>query len=176
MTLLSGPHAAGRRRSPATLPGYHAGRPPRTNGMRYPADLPTIAPSPPEHQRRLGPNAFWLQKPRIEASAKTQPAHPTASRLLVDSALGRTDGHQSGEILSAGRTDGRLGEKPMTVDSKHPGSAQRPDFDRLAPSARAGVGRMTHKPLFVSEEITAELWRRGNLDRLFLKNSRMGLA
>ena len=42
MTVLSGLDAAGRRRSPATLPGYHAGRPPRDKGMRYPADPPTI--------------------------------------------------------------------------------------------------------------------------------------
>jgi site-specific recombinase XerD len=34
--------AAGRRRSPATLPDFHAGRPPRNKGMRYPADPPTI--------------------------------------------------------------------------------------------------------------------------------------
>src|SRR5829696_984 len=34
--------AAGRRRSPATLPQLHAGRPPRNKGMRYPADPPTI--------------------------------------------------------------------------------------------------------------------------------------
>jgi site-specific recombinase XerD len=34
--------AAGRRRSPATLPGYHAGRAPRNKGMRYPADPPTV--------------------------------------------------------------------------------------------------------------------------------------
>jgi integrase len=33
--------AAGRRRSPATLPHFHAGRPPRNKGMRYPADPPT---------------------------------------------------------------------------------------------------------------------------------------
>src|SRR5215207_9905660 len=30
--------AAGRRRSPATLPEFHAGRPPRNKGIRYPAD------------------------------------------------------------------------------------------------------------------------------------------
>jgi Phage integrase family len=42
MTVLSGLDAAGRRRSPATLPGYHAGRPPRNKGLRYPADPPTI--------------------------------------------------------------------------------------------------------------------------------------
>ena len=42
MTALSGFDAAGRRRSPATLPGYHAGRAPRNKGMRYPADPPTV--------------------------------------------------------------------------------------------------------------------------------------
>lgn len=35
------PDAAGRRRSPM-LPGYHAGRPPRNKGSRYPADPPTV--------------------------------------------------------------------------------------------------------------------------------------
>ncbi len=34
--------ARGRRRSPVTLPGYHAGRPPRNMGRRYPADPPTV--------------------------------------------------------------------------------------------------------------------------------------
>ena len=34
--------SAGRRRSPATMPGYHAGRPPRNKGMRYPADPPMV--------------------------------------------------------------------------------------------------------------------------------------
>jgi site-specific recombinase XerD len=33
---------AGRRRSPATMPGFHAGRPPRNKGLRYPADPPTV--------------------------------------------------------------------------------------------------------------------------------------
>jgi hypothetical protein len=33
---------AGRRRSPATMPGYHAGRPPRNKGQLYPADPPTV--------------------------------------------------------------------------------------------------------------------------------------
>src|SRR6266536_91579 len=42
MTVLSALDSAGRRRSPATMPGYHAGRPPRNKGMRYPADPPTV--------------------------------------------------------------------------------------------------------------------------------------
>ena len=33
---------AGRRRSAATLPGYHQGRPPRSKGLQYPADPPTV--------------------------------------------------------------------------------------------------------------------------------------
>ena len=39
MTVLD---AAGRRRSPVTMPGYHCGRPPGNKGMRYPADPPTV--------------------------------------------------------------------------------------------------------------------------------------
>jgi hypothetical protein len=34
--------AAGRPRSPATVPGYHARRSRRNKGQRYPADPPTV--------------------------------------------------------------------------------------------------------------------------------------
>jgi site-specific recombinase XerD len=33
---------AGRRRSPATMPGFHAGRPPHNKRLRYPADPPNV--------------------------------------------------------------------------------------------------------------------------------------
>jgi hypothetical protein len=33
---------AGRRRSPATLSGFHRGRPPRNKGLRYPPDPPSV--------------------------------------------------------------------------------------------------------------------------------------
>jgi hypothetical protein len=42
MTMLSVLDSAGRRRSPATPPGYHAGRPPRNKGLQHPADPPTV--------------------------------------------------------------------------------------------------------------------------------------
>jgi site-specific recombinase XerD len=42
MTVSAVLDAAGRRRSPATMRGYHAGRPPRNNGRLYPADPPTV--------------------------------------------------------------------------------------------------------------------------------------
>jgi hypothetical protein len=34
--------AAGRRRSPAAMPGFRAGKAPRNKGQRYPADPPTV--------------------------------------------------------------------------------------------------------------------------------------
>jgi hypothetical protein len=42
MTVSAVLDSAGRRRSPATLPGYHAGRPPRNKGMLYPADPASV--------------------------------------------------------------------------------------------------------------------------------------
>ena len=42
MTVCAVLDSAGRRRSPATLPGFHAGRAPRNKGMLYPADPPTV--------------------------------------------------------------------------------------------------------------------------------------
>jgi hypothetical protein len=38
---------AGRRRSPATLTGFHAGHPPGNKGLRYPADPPKSKRSSP---------------------------------------------------------------------------------------------------------------------------------
>jgi hypothetical protein len=40
MTDFSALDAAGQCRSPATLPGYHAGRPPRNKGLHYPLTRP----------------------------------------------------------------------------------------------------------------------------------------
>ena len=34
---------AGRRRSPATLPGFHGGHAPGNKGLRYPADPPKVS-------------------------------------------------------------------------------------------------------------------------------------
>ena len=41
-TLLVHVDVAGRKRSPATLPGHHIGRPPHNKGRRYPADPPRV--------------------------------------------------------------------------------------------------------------------------------------
>jgi integrase len=54
--------AAGRRRSPATTPGFHAGRPPRNKGLRYPADPPTVEEIVAVMRAaRTGPHGFRLR-------------------------------------------------------------------------------------------------------------------
>jgi site-specific recombinase XerD len=35
-------NAAGHRRAPVTMPGYHRGRPPKNKGLRFPSDPPTV--------------------------------------------------------------------------------------------------------------------------------------
>ena len=42
MPFITPLDSCGRRRSPATLSGFHQGRPPRNKGLRYPADPPTV--------------------------------------------------------------------------------------------------------------------------------------
>ena len=42
MSALPMLDAAGRPRPSATMPGFHAGRPPRNKGRRYPADPPRV--------------------------------------------------------------------------------------------------------------------------------------
>jgi site-specific recombinase XerD len=42
MSVIEVLDSAGRRRSPATLPGYFAGRPPRNKGLTYPPDPPRV--------------------------------------------------------------------------------------------------------------------------------------
>lgn len=49
--------SAGRRRSPATVPGYLAGRSPRNKGRRYPADPPRVEEIVAVMFRRAGRDA-----------------------------------------------------------------------------------------------------------------------
>jgi hypothetical protein len=64
MSVLSALGAAGRRRSPATMPGYHAGRPPRNTGLVVVATALRLAGSggPPRRSQRALPTALgsWL--------------------------------------------------------------------------------------------------------------------
>jgi site-specific recombinase XerD len=85
--------AAGRRRSPATLRAFHAGRSPRNKGLRYPADPPTIeeiltvmrAAGDGVHGRRLRRLivVLWRAGPRINEALAEADLDGRRGSLLV---------------------------------------------------------------------------------------------
>lgn len=77
--------AAGHRRQPVTLPGYHAGRPPRSKGRRYPADPPTVE--------------------EIIAVMRTAGAGPDGMRLRALIVVPWRAGLRIGEALALAETD-----------------------------------------------------------------------
>jgi hypothetical protein len=100
MTVSAVLDAAGRRRSPATLPGCHAGRAPSNKGQRYPADPPTVEEiitvmrdTPDDrHGARLGAMivvpcaAGCASKRRSRSESAT--SNPAAAALLIRSGKG----------------------------------------------------------------------------------------
>jgi hypothetical protein len=70
MTVSAVLDAAGRRRSTATLPGFHAGRAPRNKGRRYPADPPTVEEIVAV-MREAGQGSPWLAAARRPGPATT---------------------------------------------------------------------------------------------------------
>jgi hypothetical protein len=80
---------AGRRRSPATLPSFHAGRSPRNKGLRYPPDPPTVEEIIAV-MNRAGHSAdglrlralivvlHWARVPRLELTGSLAPGRDDA--------------------------------------------------------------------------------------------------
>jgi len=85
--------AAGHRRSPATMPGYHRGRPPRNKGEQYPADPPTveevisvmrtIGDGADGHRLRALIVLFWRARLRISEALALQESDLDRSRGAV---------------------------------------------------------------------------------------------
>ena len=130
--------AAGRRRSPATLPGYHAGGPPRNKGMRSPADPPTVDEIVAElrharndrHGLRLRAMivVLWLRGAADLGSALARRAGP---RLAA-----RIDPRLAGEGRPPPR--GRHGRAPRRRESCGCGLPANPNGARSRPSGRPG--------------------------------------
>jgi site-specific recombinase XerC len=164
MTVLSGLDAAGRRRSPATLPGYHAGRPPRNKDMRYPADPPTVDEIVAVMRHTADDRHGWRVRAMIivlwRAGLRIQEAlalaeHDLDHRLRLD-----PDPQRQGRPPTRGQ-DGRWGSEQLrpwlnsrtelpvgplfciidgpTRGRPWSGAAVRSEFRRLA--VRAGVRR-----------------------------------
>jgi site-specific recombinase XerC len=116
MAVLSVLDAAGRRRSPATMPGYHAGRPPRNKGIRYPADPPTVDEivavmrhaSDDCHGWRLRAMivVLWRAGLRVQGGARAHRARPRPAAGLDPGA------QRQGRPPARGR-HGRLGQEQL---------------------------------------------------------------
>jgi integrase len=89
--------AAGHRRQPVTLPGYHAGRPPRNKGRRYPANPPTVE--------------------EITEVMRTAGGGPDAVRLRALTVVLWRAGLWIGEALALAETD--LDARPGAVLVRH---------------------------------------------------------
>ena len=85
--------AAGHRRSPATMPDYHRGRPPRNKGEQYPADPPTVeeivavmrtaGDRPDGHRLRALIVLLWRAGLRINEALTLQESDLDSSRGAV---------------------------------------------------------------------------------------------
>ena len=92
---------AGRRRSPATMPGFLAGRPPRNKGLRYPADPPKVeeivavmrAAGDGAHGRRLRGLIVILWRAGLRSRKRSRSPRPisTSDAARCSSAAARAD-------------------------------------------------------------------------------------
>lgn len=96
---------AGLRRSPATLPGFGAGRPPRNKGMRYPADPPTVE--------------------KIVAGMRTAGTDPRGQRLRALVAVLWRAGLRIHEALALAESD--LDRRRGSVLVRHGKGGRRPE-------------------------------------------------
>jgi integrase len=109
---------AGRRRSPATMPGFHAGRPPRNKGLRYPADPPKVeeliavmrAAGDSGHGRRLRGLIviLWRAGLRIQEALALAEADLDPAAAQCSCVAARADaGARSASTRGAGRSSSR---------------------------------------------------------------------
>lgn len=85
--------AAGHRRAPVTMPGYHRGRPPRNKGEQYPADpltveeivavMGAVGDRPQAHRLRALIVLLWRAGLRISEALALQESDLDASRGAV---------------------------------------------------------------------------------------------
>ena len=148
--------AAGRRRSPATLPGHHAGRVPRNKGQHYPADPPTVEEIiAVMRQTRDDRHGFrvralivvlWRAGLRVqEALALAEPdLDERRGSLLVRSGKGGRrreigmDAWGLGATASVARRPRRFARRPRTRQPRH-------DVD--LPAGHRHRGDHRHRPL-----------------------------
>ena len=143
--------AAGRRRSPATLPEFHAGRPPRNNGMRYPADPPTIEEivtvmrhaGDSVHGRRLRGLIVVLWRAGLRSARRSPSPRPTWTRVAVRCWCGAA--RAAGAARSAWTTGPGSGSRPGSRPGSSCRSGRCSASSPAPPRAALGGRRRPHR-------------------------------
>src|SRR3954452_6805368 len=118
--------AAARRRSPATLPGYHCGRAPRNKGLRYPADPPPVEEIIAV-MRRAGASAHGLRTRALIVLLWRAGLRISEALALAESDLDRTRG---AVLVRHGKGGKRreVGMDPWAWDHLTPWLERRPEL------------------------------------------------
>jgi len=151
--------AAGRRRSPATLPEFHAGRPPRNKGLRYPADPPTIEEivtvvrraGGGVHGRRLRGLIVVLWRAGLRICEALALAERAAAAAHGRPRVAPLTTQNSGPTGSSTRASSR-GSSCSHAQSSMPTSRRRPPLPRSTSSDPRRASRSASEPRRVARE------------------------
>jgi integrase len=153
--------AAGHCRSPATMPGYHRGRPPRNKGERYPADPPTVeeivavmravGDRPDGHRLRALIVLLWRAGLRIGEALALQESDLDRGRGAVIVRRGK-----GGKRRDRGMRPGRPASTDRP-DATPPAGGSREVVDRRPPSR--GI-QGTQRSSWRGRNYASCLWRR----------------
>jgi hypothetical protein len=151
---MTGPAAldsAGRRRSPATLPGYHAGRPPRDKGRLYPAEgLPLNVIRRRLCHANLGTTSIYLQGIDTEEiiatiHARRAPLMSTTAGLRLVASRRPEPRERLARSRSAPALEGRANAATMSLRGFDTLAARQADPIATSSSAPSRHGRtVTH--------------------------------
>jgi len=131
--------AAGHRRSPATMPGYHRGRPPRNKGEEYPADPPsveeivavmrTVGDRPDGHRLRALIVLLWRAGLRIGEALALQESDLDRGRgaVLVRRGKGRKETRSRDGPMGMATARPMARDPPTVPDRSAPVRDPRPD-------------------------------------------------
>src|SRR5215212_36361 len=109
--------AAGRRRSPATMPGFHCGRPARNKGLRYPPDPPAVEEIVAV-MRVAGGTAHGLRTRALIVVLWRAGLRISEALALADSDLDRSRGQHSRSVRQGRQaTPGRYGSVGLGSNS-----------------------------------------------------------
>ena len=145
---------AGRRRSPATKPGFHAGRPPRNKGLRYPADRQQSRESASRRRRSPAHSALLVAR------------RTSGARVVDGSTCARRCGDRHRRLAPPGRpiTHDRSLQIELSDNAPIREPADTPDF--IVAGERVALGPLRRELASTYARWMNELEVRRGLDLL----------